>query len=424
MSRSYDDYEPPYFWATKDCPNVIYISIGMKDEVDEKVLDKAVQTAIKRFPYFQVALNREGEDILQVFDERPILVKKWQGPVWLGTEEANGHILVVSYTENEIIIEISHYITDGAGFVPFVKSVLYYYVSDYYQVSLKKESVYLTDTPFFAGETGDPYGNIDFSKIEPALYHYKKGELLVPDDVGIEVGWGNTVYYVDINEKAFVDYAKNQGASPSAMFSILLMRTFRKLCPQSEKKIVCGIGTNQKAVMGERYNYRMGSSRAYVEYPKAVENWDDDRLTVITRGSVLLQNQPENVLEHEKLMRGLDAQTKMIPTLKERCEKTGLTKYKLPVSSTYDVSYVGKMDWGDLEDYITGIYSEVNFMTGNAMLVEVNAIHGKLTLAIMQGFEDRKILECFIEELKVLGISAKIVRKRKMETAVMDVLRV
>lgn len=424
MNRSYDGYEPSYYWATEECPNVIFGSFYMKDEVDGTVLERAVQTAIRRFPYFQISLIRDGEDLIQVKDDRPITVRRWQGPALLGSEETNGHVLMVSYEEKQIIFEVSHYLTDGAGFSPFVRSVLYYYLCGYYGRTFKADGIYLTETPFFPGELGDPYADVDFRTVEPPLYHYKKGELLVPDDIEIEVGQGNTVYYVDIDEERFMEHAKKNGASPSSMFSLLLMRTFRRLCPQSGKKIVCGIGTNQKAVMGVRYNYRMGSSRVYVDYPKETESWDDERLSVVTRGSILLQNQPENVLEHEKLMRGLDAKTKLIPTLKERCVRSGIRKYAMPVSSTYDVSYVGRMDWGEMDPYITGIYSEVNFLTGNMMLAEINAIHGKLCIALMQGFEDGKVIHELLHILKEMDIPAQIVLKKAMSTSVMNVMNI
>ena len=188
MSQSFDNFRPSYVKATIECPHIIHITVQMKDDVDSVILDKTVQKVITRFPYFGVSLKREGETIISIPDNRPIVVREWTGPAYLGTKETNGHVLMVSFRERDIIFEVSHFLTDGTGFFPFVKSVLYYYLSEKYDISLNVEGIYLTNTPFFPGEMGDPFEEIDFESAAPPMYRYKKVEHLIPDDAVIKVG--------------------------------------------------------------------------------------------------------------------------------------------------------------------------------------------------------------------------------------------
>lgn len=412
MLELVDSYVPEYYITTKECSNTIMVTFVMEDEVDGNLLDIAVQRAICRYPYFRIRPIIENERYVHIPNEKPIVVRKWCGPGRFGTDETNGHIMLVSYEENRIIFEIVHHITDGGGVAPFFRTTLYYYVTEKYGVTLDTSGVNFPDTPFYEDELGDAFADYDFDNLPTPAYEYERKECLVPDDAGLVVGQGNTVYFIDVDEAQLIDLCKKTGASPNSAFSVMLMQMFRRMVPDSDKPIVCGVAINQKIVLGKPHNYRMGSSRVFAEYTKEEENQSFAELSSKTRQSIKLQCQVANVLQHERMNRLYIEKAESIPSLKKRNELFGIRKYARPLTSTYDVSYVGKQNWGDLESYISAIYAEACLTLGNSFLLEVHCVHNKFSLSIVQGFEDDKFVKAFMEILSENGIEAQLKGKK------------
>ena len=60
------------------------------------------------------------------------------------------------------------------------------------------------------------------------------------------------------------------------------------------------------------------------------------------------------------------------------------------------VSYVGNMDWGGMAEYIQSVYS----ITDGNLMLEVNALPGKLCVSFQLLSKDRKALDLFCDILK------------------------
>ena len=107
--------------------NVIRIRVRMRDLVGPDALRYAVDMTLKRYPYFCVELKHDGEYCF-VSNEKPVVITNSLKGVELNTAESNYHFVSFSWSDNWIIMDISHAITDGTGAYEVMRTFLYYYI--------------------------------------------------------------------------------------------------------------------------------------------------------------------------------------------------------------------------------------------------------------------------------------------------------
>ncbi|HCI73785.1 MAG TPA: hypothetical protein DHV42_04505, partial [Lachnospiraceae bacterium] len=103
--------------------------VTLKEDVDGAMLSEAVEALRERYPYFYVRSRMTENDIVLVPNPLPVTVRRTWEPVTFNTGESNYHLMAVKYEGRRLAVEISHCITDGAGFVPYIKSLLFLYLS-------------------------------------------------------------------------------------------------------------------------------------------------------------------------------------------------------------------------------------------------------------------------------------------------------
>ena len=121
---------PLVYGAHEDFLSSFKIVITMRDNVDHAILVDVVNSAIKRYPYFCVFPDKNGESIQLQFNQAPVLVFEDGRCVVLGTKESNGHLLAFGCEGRKIILHASHYIADGMGISPLLMSVIYLYICE------------------------------------------------------------------------------------------------------------------------------------------------------------------------------------------------------------------------------------------------------------------------------------------------------
>ncbi|MDD3191665.1 MAG: hypothetical protein PHP41_02805 [Bacilli bacterium] len=111
--------------------NVFRLAFEMKELVDPLLLQKAVDITINRFPMLDVRLrkgffwyyfeNNEADPILS--KETPHLCQAFED-----YRETNGFLFRLSYFEKRIALEVFHSLSDGAGGLELLKSIVFTYL--------------------------------------------------------------------------------------------------------------------------------------------------------------------------------------------------------------------------------------------------------------------------------------------------------
>lgn len=117
---------------TKEHSTVARITAVLNERVAIKQLFSAIELVEKRFPYFKVSL-RKGFFwyYLEQIDD-PIKVTSDDGQVCkaFNSKDSNRLLFRILVRKNEISVEFSHVLTDGAGLLQFLKAILIYYFKE------------------------------------------------------------------------------------------------------------------------------------------------------------------------------------------------------------------------------------------------------------------------------------------------------
>lgn len=380
------------------------MEVRLKEAVDGEILRHAVAVAEQRYPYFKIKVVRDENGELDIVpNDAPLPVTEGEEGVCLGTKEANYHYIAVAYCGKNAYFDAYHPLTDATGLIPFVKSVMYYYFSEMYQVSLDPAGINLSESEIPAGEICEGVPQFPTDGIEP-IYEYKG----VPPfslftDGGMEPS-KSTVCRIKIKEADLVKYAKSKDGSPNVVISVFLCKAIAKDHPDAELPIVGGMAVNLRPAYGlAPDNYHNLATVVHLKYDKKVWDWEIPKLLTCSRGMIFLQTQPENFIKaagskdrlyHYIVQQGSDEER--YKAMQQLMESHNL--------DTFDISYVGRVFWGAVEKYIDGFYMMTYPSKGKGISVKMNAINGYFNVTFVQKFKGGDYLKNFLDLLKAEGI--------------------
>lgn len=381
--------------------NVIRIMVRMRDLIDPVALRHAVDTTMKRYPYFCGKLQKTEEGGFY-FEENPlpIVISNTHDGVTLNAPESNYHIVAFSYIDNWIYMDIPHTFTDGTGSYDVIRTLLYYYVSERYSVQLPTDGILLYGDEISDEEWEDPLLREDLpmptrTEMSSALNLSQAG--------GLEGDFSPTVYNVAISEKEFMRFNIDNDGSPATMVSLLLSRAIAKLFPENEDIIRVMMTVNMRKALKRPRAHQSLVCGVNLEYKRQMQNWPLDRQATAYRGMVFVQSDEEKVLEAAAGMKGLNQMIMSKKTDRERAAIADMIGNMSGRLNTIGVSYVGKANFGDSEKYIRD-FRIWTYNSSTPVLVEISAVNGRFTLDFLQSFSSPVIVNAFLKELDENGI--------------------
>ena len=410
MKYDYDSYM--LYEYSKNFAFTVRIRARLKDNVDGKILKNAAVKAFKRFPYFnkKVTVDEEGGYVLHDNDKPIVVIRETAKPVVLGGNEANEHFFLISYEGRDIFFNFSHSFCGGFGAMFWVKTTLWQYLSDKTGNTFNAEGIKLPGSPLEEGETALP--DLGALPDDEPITEYKGGNSYVP--VGEYLNYylnpfsGDATYFpLEIDLKKLMSYAKSNDGSPNSVVAAFMFKALRKVWADNKKatEISARISMNYNADVNCPNSYRDLVRQLHVKYKNEMLDWPISKLSTVTRGGMFLQMEPEvsvkgykTVVEHRE---NIDKQKTNKEKRKYASDNSPLRK---GVADSYTVSYTGRIDWGNMGDFIESIYN----ITDGHLMIEMNAIQDKLFLNFQQVNKKRIYLDAFVEELRKEGIEVKV----------------
>ena len=383
-------YEPCLNLMSNEDHSIMGAIVALKEPVEGKILQEVVDELQVRFPYFYVKAVYSGDDIIAVPNSLPMTVRNTWNPISLNSEESNYHLAAWKYEEHRLSFEILHALTDGDGFLPYIKSVLFLYLSKATGESFNPAGFRLPGDVMPASETGNPFMDISFDDIKAPFYKKKP----IQDFFRLITGMDNEkrVFYLKLNEANVMKYCRDKDASPNVLFSVLLAKAARRYDPVSEKTITVSVIIDHKAILGNNDNYRLFVGEAVLDFLKSRETDDIVKSCTIARGQLMLQAQPENSLWEIKQRK------QMQPTPPQDIAQASIC-----------VSYPKSRSFGPLDPYIKELYIITSLSKITDILCEVSCINHSFFLSFIQPFSSEKYLECFLRELRTAEIGYEII---------------
>ena len=367
----------------------------LRDPVNGDILRSAVEEMRARFPYFYIKPAYRGDDPVPVPNDLPMTVRNTWEPVRFNSEASNWHLGAWKYEGRRLAFELPHSLSDGSGFLPYVKGTLFLYLSKATGQAFDPSGFCLPGSAIPESETGDPFRDLDVGSVKAPLYKKKPvSDFFRITDKG---NHDKTGYYLKLSEAQVMQYCRTRDGSPNVLLSVLLARAARRLDPESEKTVTVSVCVNHKAMLGVPPNYRMFVGEAVLDFPKAREGEDLTKACTLAHGQLILQAQPENSLWDIRQMK------RMLPPPSPDVAQGSIC-----------VSYVNNRSFGPLDPYIEEEYVITSLSKITDLLCMISCVNHSFFLALLQPFASGKYFKCLLEELDRAGIRYEVLRREPL----------
>ena len=388
-------YEPFLDFTVPEHQNILGMILSLRNPVDGETLRCVVEEMKVRFPYFYVKAVYRGNDLVTVPNDLPMTVRNTWEPIRLHSEASNYHLAAWKYEGCRLAFEIHHALTDGSGVLPYIKSIMFMYLSKVTGQTFDPAGFRLPGDVIPESETGNPFNELDIDNAEAPLYHKKPVadffRLIDTSDTD------KTVFYVKLSEAQIMQYCRDYDGSPNVIMSVLLAKAARRWDPGCGKTVTVSVCVDRKAMLGNHNNYRMFTGEAILDFPVERDMKDLAKTCTIARGQLMLQAQPESALWEIKQMK-----------------RTVQPSSPDIAQESICVSYISSRSFGPLDPYIKELYVVTSLSKITDILCEITCINHSFFLAFMQPFSSGKYFRCFLDELDAAGISYEILRSEPL----------
>lgn len=386
-----------FYGSTRKNPIVMRFEIKMNEEIDFLCFESAVKTALKRYPYFRVALSKIGDDYYFVDNDREVIVAPSNDLLEINSESTNFHQLYFSAEKDTIVVNIFHALTDGDGAYALIKTVLYYYFSDKYKISLSKDNIRLYGDPLGEEEYLNPLSQI-------ALPTPKRRRL----DPIYQIPSSSTspsLYHLRFDEASFIAKTRAIGATPNVLMAVMLDKAIRDTFDVGGQKTRIVVCVNERGALKAPLAHQSFVGGALLDFSCDDHRLDLSSLSQKVRAELKRQSADEIVLNGLSLRKAYNDYVFSVNDQKKRHDIVSSTEKASFSSMNAVISYVGKANFGDTEKYI------VDFKTiaspTSPILAELSAVNGHIYLDLSLTFPEEPFLSSFLCLAAKIGIFAQ-----------------
>ena len=402
---------PLLYGANEDFFSTFRLAIRMNDTVDYDLLSRSVEKVMVRYPYFCVFPEREEENIVLRYNKRPLPVFPDDRTVMLGSEESRGHMISFGCKDKTIFIDCSHYIADGMGVDPLMKSLLYLYASERYGTEdLEVERIRMPDSAICDGEHAYPFPDIPMNTEDLYVLPEIPQEAYGLDPRAFD-NEGLYAYHLHVPQKAMMAKASSSDGSPVSFLSVLLYRALHRLDSNIDKPIVAHVQHQYRAVLRAPMSHHSLVNYIPVTMLPRLSKWDVEKQNTVVRGQVILKGGKEaDIASINRLIEAFPSDSSLAD------KKDAMARYagESILGKTFGISYVGKMDWCGLERYVDDLHAYIGEKdTKNMLLIEVMTVGADFSLTFMQSGRGEKYLNAFMEEIRSLQIPVNLVGEKR-----------
>ena len=401
--------------TTAEDPHTFRVSIKLKDLIEGDILRNAANRTMKRYPYFSVRMRRSGADISFESNPLPLPVIETNGRITLGAAETNYHLMAFCYWQNWLHIDCYHALTDGGGLHPFVTTLLYLYISDFYGLEPDATDVRLPGSPISEEEWKDP-ADISLSAERQGLISKWSAPAFQLEKKHVHLQSESIVTTIGISENEFLPYSFSNDGSPATIVSLLLARSMAMAHPDAADPIVIALCVNQRKALKAPLAHQSLVGDVRLVYNDRMKKMPFMHQATSFRGMVALQSDRDMVLDeirdYQDLMRELNG----MKTFEERHDTCVRRMEALSKCVTATVSYIGKVNMGFIDHYLQEfdpIPSTALPSMHTPLTIEMVSMNGCIVLNFIQYFTEMEYFSLFVKQLRDNNINYNVLRQEK-----------
>ena len=210
-----------------------------------------------------------------------------------------------------------------------------------------------------------------------------------------------------------MDYVKTIKATPNTLMALLLAKAIKKENVNSDKIIRMNICFDLRKLLNTPLAHQCLVGAILFDYDEKLINLSFEEQIKVVREKV-----KESLEEPQSLNSILSAYNLllMLSNLKDEDkikQISGIINNKTKETVSASISYVGKANFGDIEQYITDFKTIT--ISHTPIMIEISAVNGRFYLDFIQNFEDERYIKAFKEELESLKIKYEVKDVCKIE---------
>lgn len=392
--------------AGNDLHNTIRTRIAMTEPVNADALRTAADAAITRYPYFSVKLIRIDEEFALTSNNAPLTISSGGRAIPLGGRESGYHLLALAYDENLIYVDTSHFLTDGNGKFPFIKTLLYCYLHILHpEAAFDMTGIDLPGSSIPFDEADDhPFPENPVEAVPWGIAKRPEKVFLLDDQpAGYKSRDQWTSLRMKIKQKEMMKYLSSVDGSPASFIASVMYRVIDMIHPGQHLPIVCGMQHQYRKALGKPYSHLCHVNVVPIVFPVRMRGKAIDLLNTITRGIIMLRTEEVNDLlavnahvMNERKIQGLTLEEKHAFMKDYLIDGIG--------QNTFEVSYTGRVPFCGLEKYITDFTPILDMSLSGGISIEIFSLGEDFCVNIMQRNDDKKYADCFVSFLNEFGI--------------------
>ena len=376
--------------------------LRMRDKVSYYALQLAYRKALQRYPYFNSSFKVKNESIYLVHNRVKPSVEPRKTLRPLGGVASQKNLLDVTFHDKSIYIAFHHGMCDGRGIMPFIKTLMYYYLRRVYKLrDLYIPDVRLAGEELLHGETSDPVrdGNFDFDPTKVVRVDRTGFELPGVDDEA-PVPTLNYRYEYTYSIERFMQVCKQHNCTPPLLVALLVQRAVLDVCPLAEKPITCYLTCDWREHIGLPNTFRNCVSSIYLPYTKDDHDKSFAQMGAKYRTLVARQKELDSGRCSASIMKYLSETLDKLPTYEEKSAMT--ERMASQAANTFNISYTGRANMGDAEQYIESIHPYRGGSKG--LCIQMMAVGASITVDFIQSFASPMYVEAFCKQCRDLGL--------------------
>lgn len=361
-------------------PIHIRFNFELDHDIDYDILKRAWDRTKKVYPLIDCVPKVVDGELLFVESDGENLPIESRIPVNPGTEVTAGRVLGLYYYKNKITANFFHTVTDGGGFTEVTRTLLYFYLSEYYGETDNLAGVEVKENrdidEYYGIVTGDMLK--DYTPVP--LHRFPYGEKffmdedMVPDDGKILIGT------LEVSADEFIAASKKIGANPSAFLCYLTAKASYLLNPDENRSLAFAMGINVRKIFGMEKS--IGN---HVSVAKVCISKDDVKSC-----------EPEKVIERIRS----DVDYQRTPDYVKYYADFGSSFFIKDLFKAHTVTYLGGFDVGVNTAHIKSVNVVTN-ATANVFMFQLN---DKFRLMLELGKATSKYLDAMLKVMNEMGI--------------------
>ena len=214
-----------------------------KEPIQPNRLYEAVNKAANKFPYMKMSVENKKGEFLCTFhkNEKNIPVFSYDKEVAFGSEENNGHQIMVKYKGNDLFIYCNHVLTDGYGINIFISAL----ISQYFGYDAVNEVDITTQPDYFADLMER---NLPVSENYVPKDYYVTDRFIIPErDENDKCCISETF---SISRRLYDNFCRRNSISSQIAMSILISEAISRVHPENKNTIVVRSPINTRNIFG------------------------------------------------------------------------------------------------------------------------------------------------------------------------------